>query len=35
MPATLHEGNHTDILLIQLSEKVTFSIVSYRGSGSV
>ena len=26
-------SNHTDILLIQLSEKVTFSIVPYRGSG--
>lgn len=25
--------NHTDILRIQLSEKVTFSIVPYRGSG--
>ncbi|WP_428675202.1 Bug family tripartite tricarboxylate transporter substrate binding protein [Reyranella sp.] len=26
-------SNHTDILLIQLSEKVTFNIVPYRGSG--
>ena len=39
-PATVtlgHAGNgttnHTDILLIQVSEKVTFSIVPYRGSG--